>query len=187
MKPNLDCDICRGAGVIRLPVYHQLSMRTFVANGETIPEPSRTFPCPECAGTVSEDRIRTFEAFVRVDDRYANEPAAIAGARRDAAHSIVAKMLDEGAVQFTERRDPLEMWIVIRATVSAVSMRTVASMTRRIRERQMEIATRVVAAARRSISNWGSHYTNDSGPISKAQAIDAVSEAMRQVETEEPV
>lgn len=184
MRQNPNCDICRGSGVIRLPVYRQISVRD-VQESATMPlgEASRAFACPECGSRVVEDNVRLLGVSLRADRRRGD--FGWEHTKRDMAHSLVEEMIRDGLVQFSERNIRHDMTVEIRATVGVVSTRTVVSMTQRIRERQMEIATSLTVAAKRAIANWGSRYTDDSGSIPKAQAISAVIEALQQVETEE--
>lgn len=181
-----DCDICRGNGTIRLPVYRSLRFSALPPdNGIIVDAPYRDFPCPECVGTTTDDRVRIFDAVTRIDERYADIGQVRLSAKRDLAFSIAEKMIDTGLLSFTERPVRHELMIEIRAVVGVVSKRFVASMVERIKGRQFEIATRVVQAARVSICNWASRYTGDEGRIGKAQAADYVAAALREVEAEE--
>ena len=64
------------------------------------------------------------------------------------------------------------------ATVGVVSLTRVASLERRVAERQEELAREVISEAAEQIRNWRSAYTGDEGTIQKGQAVDFVNAAL---------
>ena len=148
-----DCDICRGGGVIRLPVRPRLSVAALEwSNSETIASPYREFPCPECASQVTEDRVRLVEAHAQIDARCPDQEKMKEIARRDVAHQIALELLASGLIWFREYSSP------------------------------SHVGHEILDRAKRSILNWGSHYTSGAGPISKDEAVRAIGTALREAE-----
>ena len=175
-----DCDICRGSGFIRLPVYQRVSAISLSA-GDTVMENSRSYACPHCRLVMQEDRISVIEHYSCVDSRI-DDPGFFRHAKDHAAHNLVGSLLDGGFIKFERGEDDLrELSFALRATVGVVSVAHVSSLESRISAHQEALAHEVINEAERKILVWGSSYSGASGSISKQQAIDSVHEALRRV------
>lgn len=181
MKRRRECEICRGEGSIRLPIYRRMSLVADVPSISSAEETSRRYPCPECSETVPQDRIAVMSKHHLVQSGV-DDPDFMGHVRRHSAHELIDGLLHRKLISFERGRDdPYEMTFPIIATVGVVSPNVVATLEQRVAERQDEVAREVAAAAAAGIRIWGSHYTGDEGSIHKAQAVDAVNEALKRV------
>lgn len=176
-----DCEICRGSGRVRLPIYRRATMTAFGAGPIAAAEISRDYPCPECSDTVALDQLAVLQQHAFMDARI-NEPGYIDAAKRQAAHGLVAGLIERGFIRFERGPDDLaQMLFPVYATIGAVSPTHVATLEQRMAEHQEELAREVMAEAARGIRVWGSAYHGDEGSIEKEQAVDAVNDALRLV------
>lgn len=171
-----DCPICRGNGMIKLPLFHRAAVASYTAEYvPSVEETSRTYACPECSPKISEDNV----VFMRSKVDVADLPDAgyQESARKEAAMCLVDGLLSRGLISFKTGHSEIYNCTAILATVGVVSTKTVTSLDERIAERQMEMAERLVGRAIEEISVWGSYYTGSEGTISKGLACDSVKRA----------
>lgn len=154
-----DCNICRGRGVITLPVYPPLRTPpgpSAVPRAVSLDELQRDFPCPQCTEYVSETRI----AVVGEE----SVAAAWAGVpdeawQRRLATLLVSHLLDHGYIAFSKgEEDELRGTFPVRAEVGVVALATVASLEQRVAARQDSVARRVAERAKVLLGNWGAAY-----------------------------
>lgn len=177
------CPVCRGRQKIDLPLYQEVAVsdRSSMAMSETISldEMRKTFPCPECAPTVPENRVAILRHGCEVDARIGKE--IIPHARERAAAALADAMLASGFIKFEDRGhlDQGRLTTPMRATIGVVAPSHVADMQTRIEENQEAFARVVISEAEKHIQNWGSHYGQKS--ISKSMAIDEMRKALQTV------
>ncbi len=170
-----DCEICRGAGLIRLPLYRHAAVNYGQDGPVSIEESSRTYPCPECANTIPQERLAVLQSHTLVDSRI-NDPRFAQHVKSGAAHMLVDELLKNGFITFARGPDDNgQMAYPMVATIGVVSPKHVANLEDRIAERQAIIATELADEAVKQISNWGSFYSGpDYGIITKSRAIELV-------------
>lgn len=174
------CDICRGDRYIRLPVYRPVSAIRVAAVPEIAESSIRTFPCPQCAPTVPEDRIATLQHGSEYPAQYEEHEDFLPHVKRSTAHALVEGMLRSGFIKFeTIKGDPKDPFAKsrIRATLAAAHPTHLISMDARISERQKEIASEAASIAAAEIQNWGSYYGRQT--IEKDLAIQAIKDSIK--------
>jgi hypothetical protein len=153
-----DCDICRGNGIVRLPIYRRVM--AFSANEMADPTPNhRDYPCPECGDSVTMGQVQALRQEAFATTMYANEPGFIQHVREGLAHQIVSQLLKDGYT--TVKRGPddsREMRFQMVATVGVVHPSRLDTLEQRIAENQDQVAREVANEAAHQIDNWGSHY-----------------------------
>jgi hypothetical protein len=175
-----DCEICRGSGVIRLPIYRREKVVDFSAT-PVAEESSRSYACPECSDSIPQERLAVVQYHSLVDSRI-NDPEFVRHAKDSAAHNIVASLLKGGFIRFERGpNDDRELQYPMRATVGVVSLTQVATLEQRIADHQEELARDVIDEAARQIRNWRSNRTEDEGTLEKEYAVQFVNEAFRTV------
>lgn len=178
---RFDCDICRGSGLIRLPIYRRMSVVHVEPTATfSVDEMSRQYPCPECSDAVPEERIAFVETHSIMDAMDVRVPEDYA--LRHAARGIAAEILKGGFI--TLRKGPLndrELTYSTVATVGVVSPKHVATIEQRVSSRQAEVAREVADVAERAILHWGSYYSGPEGGIAKSQAVRELREALASV------
>lgn len=181
---NRDCEICRGNGIIRFPLYKRKSfVSPDMSNAMSVDACYRDYPCPECAGIASENRVFIIEQKVRIDERYIG--AIRHHEMMNLAHHAIEQMIEKGLISFTEKRVPYDMTVEMTATIGVVSKTFVASIRDRAKGIQFEIANRVVKAAQQRIYYWGSSHIRNVRRLSKDTAANLISSALREVEADE--
>lgn len=175
-----DCEICRGRGTIRLPIYRRLG--AVVADFSASPvmkEDARDYPCPECSDQVAFARVGIVGALKEIDTRI-NDPKYIERVKRACAHSLVEEIINCGYVKVEMAPpDATKMRQTYRVTLGVVSQKQVATLEERVALRQIEIAQEVAAEAEAGINNWGSYYGH--ADILKRDATREVREAIKTV------
>ena len=173
------CDICGGRRLIRLPIMRSVYDRPRDdAAVVAIPETAREFPCPQCSEMVAEQRLHLMQEHSELDTRV-RDPEYRRHVEKDAAHRMVAKLIDDGFIKFEwGESNEQRMCRPCVATLGVVSKAVVASLEERIAIKQDDVAREVAEEAKRRISVWGSDYSGDEGPVRKVQAREAVSEAL---------
>lgn len=183
------CEICCGARTIRLPVYGSVSDRvpTHKEALDAVPLQNtiRTFPCPNCADSVHEDRINvlTAVAWVRLDRAFEDDIQYLESLRHDLADQLARQLLREELIGFSTSPAPVEREFYrakeMVATIGVVAPTAVANIQARILAGAIDIVFSVVAEARRKIMVWGSAYGHTN--VGKEQACDSVNEAAREI------
>lgn len=175
-----DCDICRGCGVIHLPIYRRAEF--FDVNSSPVAgEISRSYPCPECANIIPQDRVAIVHHNSHIDSQIEGYPDVMRSVKRDMVCGLAVDLLDSGFIRFERGQTDYRLRIPMRATVGVMSLKHVATLEQRIVDRQEELACEVISEAAKQIRIWGSHYSGDEGKISKGQAVDSVNAALTQV------
>jgi hypothetical protein len=152
-----DCEICRGNGLVRLPIYRRLMACTIDAAPEPV-ESSRDYPCPECGDAITIGQVGALREESLVAS-YINEPGFIDHVREGLAHLLAAQLLKDGYIKF--RRGPNDdqrMRFQMVAMVGVVHPSKLDTLEQRIAERQDVVAREVADEAAHQIDNWGSHY-----------------------------
>lgn len=176
---NSRCEICRGSGLVRLPIYRTAAVTAFDNSAQIIEESARNYPCPECADLVPQERLALVQYHSLVDAR-CTDKEYIDAANEDAAHRLVGALLKGGFIRFEHgKKDARGLTFPIQATVGVVSTKHVATMEERIAERQDEFAREVINEAGRGIESWGT--SAGEGAIYKSQAIDELNLALRRL------
>lgn len=176
---NSRCEICRGSGLVRLPIYRTASVTAFDNSAQIIEESARNYPCPECADLVPQERLALVQYHSLVDARCTDQEY-IEAANNDAAHMLVGALLKGGFIRFEHgKKDARRLTFPVQATIGVVSTKHVATMEERIAERQDTFACEVIAEAALRINEWGS--SAGTGAIYKTQAIDELSLALRRL------
>jgi len=182
---NSRCEICRGQGQIRLPIYRSVSVYTpsdeLVA--PTAQEAYKIYPCPECAETIPVERLGIIDYHSEVgpqDPRLACDQEYMRYACDNAAHHLFDEIIKGGFIQYERGpTDDRRMSFPLRATMGVASLKTVATFKERVRQHQEMIAREVMVEAADQISNWGSYYGH--ADILKSQARDCIQAALTTV------
>lgn len=181
MPARYDCEICRGRGLIRLPVHHSVRVCIAFEPPATVEANYRDYPCPECGDAIPLERLATVE-FHSLIATHIDDPEFIAHAKRHAVQRLAADMHGKSFVDFRfGRTDKQNLTRPMVATIGVVSPTHVASLEKRLALRQEVVAREVVEEATKQILIWGSDYTGSSGPIRKSQAVDSVRTALTRV------
>jgi hypothetical protein len=179
-----NCEICRGSGLIRVPIFKRsVGPRDVPAFGDR-DETSRSYPCPECSGSIPQERLEVVQYHGMVDMRdYDGDPEFKRYVARNAAHNFVDALLQEGFIRYESGPgdSSLGMRVPIRATLGVVSPRHVATLEQRIAVRQEELAREVIIEAERQIVMRPPPYTGAEGFIWKLGAVEAVKNALHVV------
>lgn len=171
-----DCDICRGYGKVRLPVYAPMRAVMVPDAAPVMEESSREYPCPKCADVTRLERVQAArqETFAPT---YIKDEDFIDHIRHSLAHQIAGFLLENGYIKFERSPDDeRNMRFGMRATVGVVRPNQLDNLEERIAERQTEIASAVAQEAERQINNWGSYYGR--AQIDKDQATRFVRESL---------
>ncbi|MGV1912104.1 hypothetical protein G6K96_21450 [Agrobacterium vitis] len=180
-KSKFDCEICGGQGTIKLArrLSPGLAVRLSAALIQEVRhDTSKTFPCPECADATDHARVSIIEASIDVDERYASDAQYVEFIEEDLTNHIAHEFRKGGFLRFSSA-EPSDRFMKksFRATLGVVSQNDVATIEQRALAKMKEFLGSVAAQAEANISHWGSHYTGDSGPIRKADAIRFMKEA----------
>jgi len=180
MSPRHDCEICRGAGKVRLPISLRLMAAASLEMAPSEPvESSREYPCPECSDVVRLERVQAAREETLVAS-YIKEPRFIEHVQHVLAHQLAGFLLKHGYIKFERGpEDTQQMRFAMRATVGVVRPGQLDNLEERIAERQTEVAQEVVGEAQRQIDNWGSYYGH--ADILKRDAMRFVGEALQTV------
>lgn len=176
------CIVCRGSGVVRLPVYRQLEALHSLGFDEAVDSAYREYPCPECKELSAPYSRLAIEKTERMMD--ARAPAAYRDAmRRGMVHAIADKIFELGLVSFEEGPENTRLLAIpVRATIAVVAPVEVAKLEERVAQRQIEVAEALVAETSEQIANWGSFYHGRTGgSVGKYQAIEWLQEALKKV------
>lgn len=176
---SANCEICRGAKIVRLAIYRSVPMTICDGIEEAEAPPWREFPCPECGMSVKQERVAVLEAHAMVDSRI-DDPSFADHTHRSAAHQLVEHLLKGGFITF-ERGPVDQRWMryPVVASLGAVSPGQVATLEQRVAERQDQVAIAVAREAKRQIDNWGSHYGH--ADILKRDARAQIDSALQRV------
>lgn len=171
-----ECDICDGSRNIVLPVRRDVAL---VETESSMGVTARTYPCPQCAAPVSVERVAEISTLITVSTN-AGAPKPGSCPKMVSARELAWALIDGGFVNFERGpEDRRAGTFSLRGSVSVVAPEAVATLEERIRRRQDEVATEVVAAAKADIKAWGSDY--GVVEISKRRAIAALDDALRTV------
>jgi hypothetical protein len=157
MAAKYDCEICRGRGLVRLPLYRRATV-SFEATATSIEESYREYPCPECSDQAPLERVAVLDVHSMVDARI-DTPEFREHAMRHAALRLVDELLKADFITLERgKTDTFRERYPVVATIGVVSKKQVATLERRIADRQDEVAKVVALEAKKQIDNWGSHY-----------------------------
>jgi hypothetical protein len=176
-----DCDICRGRGTIRLPIYRRLGavVAEFSAS-PVIEDNARDYPCPECSDQVAFARVGIVGALKEMDTRI-DDPKYIEHVKHAAAHSLIEEIINGGYVKLEMAPpDTTRMRQAYRVTLGVVSQKQVATIEERVARRQIDIAQEAATEAKAQIDNFGSYYARLDA-IGKNSAARMIDEAVKTV------
>lgn len=181
MSPKLRCDICRGQGTVRLPVYHRMTALAMSGDIPTVQtEAYRAYPCPECADAVSIGQVQALSEITTADAQYADDPKFIEHINESMAHALVEKLIKDGYIRFERGLVDEKDWrFGASATLAVAHPSRLDTLELRISERQTEVARDVVNESIRQIDNWGSHYGHSE--ILKRDARRLIAESIQEV------
>lgn len=178
------CDICSGGGRVTLPVRRPT--RAYSESDADVPMAAernyREYDCPECSKPVTAEVgfVKVITATEVYEAEYEVHPGFIENLVGHLAYSIADKARSEGvvSVEFSKGQGPLyHDPKVATATVGFVSPSFVASIEQRAAAKASEMLDGVAEDAAKSISVWGSEYSDNSGAISKSMAMRFVRQA----------
>lgn len=176
-----DCEICRGRGTVRLPIYRRITSPGPAAVSTPSEAPFRNYPCPECSDTITPERIFIVRQDSLVDSSIRSDDFT-SHARRSMAAGLVHEALENGLIEFTRGPENwADMTKPMRATIGVVSPRHVTTLEQRVAAHQDQLAREILSEATAAIQVWNSAYTGAEGLISKAQAIKGAQEAVARV------
>jgi len=172
-----ECEICRGARIVRLPIYRTLEAARIDQVGSISPS-YREYPCPECAKQAPIDKVAVIEHFAVVDSRYPETPELLEHMRRSAVNELAHSIARSGAIRFErEKPDARELRWRLRASVGVVAYKVMATLEERERIASEAYAATVIAEACAQIDNWGSHFGHSE--ILKRDAKQMANDALR--------
>lgn len=182
----MTCDICGGRGHIRLPVLRKVSAAWHIglaAPEAILRDTTRTYPCPECAEQLADDdKIVTLVGTYEVSEAdYERYPAEVSRhALLALSHSAAEEIARSGQMEVTKGPGRVGHGTVsLSGRLGVVSKKRVSTLDQRAVKRMEQLLGDALSKATDSISNWGSHYTGDDGPIRKAEAMRFVREAFQ--------
>ena len=174
-----DCDICGGTKFVFIPTKPKLSV---IDDGDSIPtfEPAgRQYTCPECSTGGPVSTLRTMEStqIVSRQDAEAYRPHALRGAAQKIAEKIALSGLI--SMEEIELQSFMGDEVGFRCSLGVVSPDHVATLAERVRNNDMQTINLLERSCKEEIRLWGSTHSGDTGTISKGQACDAVSRAVK--------
>lgn len=184
MSEREQCQVCRGARKIRVPLYKpvSVSMDTSPANLE---ETSRDYPCPECAPLVTVDKVRVLECHFQADTRYEGEQGYREYVVSHGVTVLAHEIKKAGLVRMQQTpANSREMKRGYRLSVGVVSPNVVADLDVKREAAEDAFAKLVVEIAAYQIDNWGSHYGHSE--ILKRDAKQMVADAFRAAKDQRP-
>lgn len=181
MKVN-DCDICGGAGKIRLPVRQRLSV-TASKNDTPTSMPIREYACPECGPQIPQENIMICQAEEWVDGDI-KEDEYIDHCKQSIAHRIAQGLYTNSMISFAKNTKAKQEYswrndYCLRGKLGVISPRLVATFEERVKEHQSMIAREVIDEAIKQIRNWGSEYKMPD--ISKDMVVRFMLESLNKV------
>lgn len=183
-----DCDICGGAGKIRLPVRSAPDASAYRPRSiaiKHIGESSREYTCPECSEVADDNRVMILGTQEEFPAEVAKEPAIMDSIRRGMVRPLADMLIRDGYVRFYDGpQSDYGMRKSLRAYVGVVAVGAAKRIEDRINERQLEMAEKVIQEAADAVRNWGSHYTGRSGPINKDDAVRQMFEVLKMAKAE---
>lgn len=151
------CEICGGSERIRLPRRMPVSV-VLTTVPAIVDDATKTYPCPECAPSIPEERLAIVRWHTMIDTRI-KDPQFTEHMRRSAAAALGARLLRDGLIAFREGpENSMELRSPMVATVGVASPTKVATFEQRVATKQDEFAREVVRTAVASINGWGSCY-----------------------------
>jgi hypothetical protein len=172
------CDICRGAGTVRLPIFRPLNLSPCLTPEDVCEASYRNYACPECSDVTPVARVHALHTEVFAASHIPGGPDFIDHVQRGLAHQLAGHLLEHDYIEFKRGpEDVREMRWQMVATVGVVPKSKLSDLEARIAARQTEIANEAVAEAQSQVSNWGSHYGH--AEILKRDAIRLIGESIR--------
>jgi len=169
---NRNCEICRGAGKIRLPVHKPMNFTDPISSKVSIDDISREYPCPECSDQVLQNQVSLVEYHSSVVS-YIKGSDFVDYAKKNAAHILAYKLLEDGFITFVRGPDNLDDFTFeLRATIGVVLPKHVAAIEEKVTQHQEELAEEVVEEAIHQIDLWRSAFADET--IRKSDAINFV-------------
>lgn len=181
MSERGECDICRGARTIRLPIHRpvEVSYKAAEISATDVVSMYREFPCPNCTPTVDDNHILQMNAELQAQVEYDLDPKYEDYIQRHACAMLAEQLHRSGLVTF-RKSEPDQFGVrQVRASFGVVTTAVVQSLEQRIAERQMDVAGDVAEKAIAAINNWGSFYRHES--LQKDDASRFIMEALRDV------
>lgn len=173
-----ECEICCGSGSICLPIHRSATWVSSVEPIGPMDASYREYPCPECSGTVSEQRVAVIES--RIDAESYNDPRYLEACTKRAALMLAADLLKRGFIKIESGEvDEGRRTFAMRATLGVVSPAVVASLKERTAQHQDAIAREVIRVSMERINNWGSYYGDMH--VRKANVGDEIRAALKEV------
>jgi hypothetical protein len=178
------CEVCRGARVIRLPLYREATV-SFEVTAAKIEESYRDFPCPECAPLAAIDKVRVVECHFQADTRYEGEEGYRKYIVGHGAQVLAREIEKAGLIRMQHTpADSRELKRGYRLSVGVVSPKVVADLDAQREAAEDAFAGLVVEIAGYQIGNCGSRYGRSD--ISKRDAKHMVSEALKNAKDQRP-
>ena len=126
----------------------------------------------ECSDQVSQDRLALVEYHTSIAS-HISDPDFINYAKKNAAHMIAYKLLEDGFIKFYKGPNNLnDLTFELRATIGVVAPKQVVTIEERVTQHQEELAKEVVEEAIRQIDLWGSAFVGET--IRKSDAINFI-------------
>ena len=182
MAARYDCEVCCGAGLVRLALHRAVRAAPFDAAIEpTVEQSWRDYPCPECADMIPLARVATVEFHSLLDTRI-HDPEFTKHARRRAVQGMLAGIFNKGFVTFEMGKpNTYQMTRPMIATLGVVSPTKIASIEERVAQRQNLVAQAVLDRAARRIRAWASNQQGPTGSVPKEVAIGDFRDALVEV------
>jgi len=173
------CQICRGSRKISLPLHYEVTMcaeKAFLSGAPN--ESYRTYDCPECSSAKPTKGLALLGAQQMVShvDIEHSRGEVVTYVKRSMAHMLADELLKSGMISFTEG-DGGFRGMKLQAQIAVGSADSAALLDKEMDARASEMLNGIAEAATTQISQWGSDFSGDSGPISKSMAIDFVRQA----------
>lgn len=177
----MSCEICLGARVIRLTRHRPLSVAEISTSelASELPDFYATFPCPECAGVIAEERVEIGYTQSEIRDE---GPELMAAVRQAHATSLGRMAKTKGMMTTREQRRLSGRFELVNVVsrMGFVSPRRVASIEERALEAATKIVTDAVNAGLKEMWTWGSYYDGNHA-IRKDVAERLVREGVKKV------
>lgn len=129
------CTICDGAQTIRIP-----------ADGAAL----ETFPCPKCAPLAHTEHFIEIAAAIAINPRFADADSYVDHLQSQLAHQLAMYLYNHDLIDFqTQPADPKTGHdrAELRAILGVLGKASTAKITKRIHDRQLEVARMLISEA----------------------------------------
>ena len=177
----MTCEICRGAGYVRLPRYKQVSIRYEDASISSEPVEKRWLEigCPECKRGEETDNahVSILGAECYFDTRYDDAEKIRDHMKQNIADTMAHELLRSGFISFSEEkaRNRYPEVMVMRGKLGVVSTDAVKTIEQRATDMIRDFLGDVASSAAAAIYHWGSFYGQKG--ITKDMAVQLMQEA----------